>query len=359
MLPTRLLVRVAGRLDSVWRSRAQQATRDDFRWLERLRDRLESLQDALNRLEKARVHGLQLVLPSIRQEVLDHLEGLQPASRVARDAVDSSEAAGPGLAMFMAELRQVEDESNEFRVDCKQKAIIVATAPITLREVYLGPFAIQFHWERVLYRADDSCFDIVALDPHPAAANELVTHPHVKDRSLCAGDASVPIRKALEQGRLADAFCLVRSVLNHYNPSSPHVPLDDWADTDSTACYDCGRNVGEDDRCYCEGCGCDFCQECIGSCAGCDEYRCYACMKRCAACEEYCCARCLTACTDSCAVCCRHCRDSCARCGSTVARDDLDEACLCPSCQSKPPQPEPIPETKHDPDPEPVRPASA
>lgn len=351
--PNRLLIRAAGRLSNIWRSRALIVARDEPYRLRHVRHHLEALKYALDRLDKARGLGLEHILPQLRLEILGHLDRLRLAGTEAKDSMLRPGVQSPGPGAFLEELSQVEDDFDDFSIDWKNKAVSATTEPITLQDIYLGPFAIQFHWERLLHQPGSDCFDIVALDPHPAAANDRVTHPHVKDRSLCAGDASVPIRKALEQGRLADAFYLVRSVLEHYNPGSPHIALDDW---EGTPCHDCGRNVSDDERWCCEGCGCDFCDDCMGNCACCDATRCHGCLMRCDACEEPCCARCLESCSGAGKECCRHCRVSCVWCGATVARDDGDGAGLCPSCQPTPiPQP---PEKTHDPDSEPARPAS-
>lgn len=353
--PPRLLIRAAGRLSNIWRSRVQLIARDEYHWLQRLRERLELLQQALDRLNKARGLGLELVLPALRLEIFDHLDGLRMAGGATKDSLLRPGVGAPGPGAFVEELRQIEDEFVEFFLDWKKKAVTATTEPITLRDIYLGPFAIQFHWERLLHHPDVSCFDVVAQDPHPAAANDRVTHPHVKDRSLCAGDAAVPIRKALEQGRLADAFCLVRSVLEHYNPASPHIALDEW---EGTECHDCGRNVSDDERWCCEGCGCDFCDECTGNCSCCDTTRCHGCLLRCDACDEPCCVRCLETCAGSGSECCRLCRVACSRCGAIVAREDCNDAGWCRSCQPIPTPSTTASEETHDPDPEPARPAS-
>jgi hypothetical protein len=166
----------------------------------------------MDRLEKARGHQLELVLPSLQQEILDQCEGLRLAMIVARDSMTCSAPAVAAIGAFMEEVQQIEEDFDQVSIDWKKKIVIATTEPITLRDVYLGPFAIHFCWERLLHQADVACFDVVALEPRPPVANGHVTHPHVKDRSLCAGDASVPIRKALDQGRLADAFCLISGV---------------------------------------------------------------------------------------------------------------------------------------------------
>lgn len=355
MLPTRWLLRAAGRLSNIWRSRTQIVARDEPYRLRHVGQHLEALQGALDRLDKARGLGLEMILPTLRLEILGHLDHLRLAGAEAKDSMLRPGVQAPGPGAFLEELRQVDDDFDDFAIDWTKKVIRAVTEPITLQDIDLGPFAIQFHWERLLHQPSSDCFDIVALDPHPAAANERVTHPHVKDRSLCAGDATAPIRKALEQGRLADAFVLVRSVLEHYNPASPHIALDEW---EGAECHDCGRHVGDDDRWGCEGCGGDFCDHCTGNCSSCDTTRCHGCLLRCDACNEPCCARCLETGAGSGSECSRLCRVACSRCGAIVARDDCNDAGWCRSCQPIP-TPETLPsEETHDPDPEPARPAS-
>ena len=224
------------------------------------------------------------------------------------------------------------DEFEEVQIDWDERFVGATTEPITLERVYLGAFAIRLHWERLARRLDAQCFDVVALDPNPAATDDRVTHPHVKDKTLCAGDATMPLKKALEQGRLADAFCLVRGVLTHYHADSPHVPLDAW---DGTSCRDCGRTVCDDDCCSCGGCDDDFCYDCTRSCAACDATRCLDCLGRCAVCEADHCAQCLQKCASSDKDCCSGCLRACATCGAEVARTELDaETERCPSCRA-------------------------
>ena len=65
----------------------------------------------------------------------------------------------------------------------------MTTESITLQDVELGSFAIDFVWSRLAQQRGSSCFDIVALDPNPATGRDEVNHPHVNDLDLCAGDA--------------------------------------------------------------------------------------------------------------------------------------------------------------------------
>jgi hypothetical protein len=79
-------------------------------------------------------------------------------------------------------------------------------------------------------------FSIIALEPNPAAGRPDVTHPHVIEKRLCAGDAVNPIRTALESGRLAtengerlkhfgDVRTAVKLFLRWLNPYSATCPV--------------------------------------------------------------------------------------------------------------------------------------
>jgi hypothetical protein len=187
--------------------------------------------------------------------------GLRGLSCAVRDAVSATDRqlkqpqpAAPGLGDLVAELVQLDDEFGGLKVDLRQKTLRVTTEPIELEEVFLGPFAVLLRWPRLEREACGRCFEVIALEPRPAATKSEVTHPHVSGGSLCPGDATLPIQRALEQGRLADAFCLVRGVLTHYNSGSAHVPLSDWGSRD---CRECGCHVHTDDLSYCDRCGFD------------------------------------------------------------------------------------------------------
>ncbi|MCX6963421.1 MAG: hypothetical protein NTZ08_13390, partial [Verrucomicrobia bacterium] len=87
---------------------------------------------------------------------------------------------------------------------------------------------IDFHWKRVESETGVRCFDIVALEPNPASGRDEIVHPHVNGRDLCAGDAEGPVHRALDDGRIVEAFLMIRSVLTTYNRRSPYVSLEAW-----------------------------------------------------------------------------------------------------------------------------------
>jgi hypothetical protein len=213
------------------------------------------------------------------------------------------------------ELVQLQQEFERVDLRPREGRIRAVTEPVVLEGVDLGRFAIELHPVRLSEHPDSSCFDCIALDPHPACSDESVTHPHVRDKCLCAGDASAPIAEALRQGRLCDAFVLVRSVLRTYNPHSPYVHLADWQ---GQSCGDCGGTARSDDLCYCECCERDVCPDCAGSCDLCDDSCCRGCLER----DEV-----------SRRDCCPSCRRSCEDCGRAVDQDHYDESSgLCPQC---------------------------
>jgi hypothetical protein len=191
---------------------------------------------------------------------------------------------------------------------------------------------------------------VVALEPFPAESDNRVTHPHVKGQRLCAGDAETALRLAFEQGRLADAFCLARSVLDHYNPHSAYVTLDDWC---GRGCRECGLTMCDEDAYCCTGCGADYCDECASGCAACSATCCPECLGDCDVCGESRCSGCLRATTGEGRRCCRRCLASCPRCGAAVGRDQLGPdngpcaACRAPAGDLAP---EPDPDPTEEPD---------
>jgi hypothetical protein len=246
----------------------------------------------------------------------------------------------PSLWDLFLELQHVHAEFDKVTADHKKKYLAVQTDAIVLKGTYLGRFSLHLRWPRLVDRAGAECFDIVALDPHPSSLNEDVTHPHVKDQTLCAGDATMPLEKALEQGRLTDAFQLVRSVLETYNPHSVHVSLDDW---DATNCWECGCCTDTDDRYCCDCCDHDVCSDCTLSCPHCGLVRCRSCQTRCGACKEPCCSNCLKVLVSSSLRYCPSCRSACVRCDAEVGTNELDEETgLCPACLKAQPNPEAV-----------------
>ena len=199
-----------------------------------------------------------------------------------------------------ADLVTLSNEFDGIAFDQRKRTISVTTEPIELDGVYLGPFEIQLDWGDLTGGHPDN-YRVIALDAHPAATNDSVTHPHVQDDAVCEGDGRQMIRSALEQGRLLDFFVIVANLLRTYNSGSPYVALSDWGGAE---CADCGGTMSDDGRWTCEKCettvcgrcyqncsDCDgiYCDECTTSCGGCDETRCRSCVAVCSVCHgEFC-----------------------------------------------------------------------
>lgn len=132
----------------------------------------------------------------------------------------------PSAAEIYRELRQAEDEFGELNWYEEGQLLAATTEPIELQDVFLGDFEIQLLIPSLAHMQYGRVYRIVALDAHPASSSPHVTHPHVSDEQLCAGDAGAAIHQALLGGRICDFFLLSRSVLLHYNPDSPYVALD-------------------------------------------------------------------------------------------------------------------------------------
>jgi hypothetical protein len=290
----------------------------------RLRRQLELAKHAVAR-------GWMIAAANTQELASAQLDGLRQQldeAQLHRRLSGSRQRLRPSAHDLLDDLRQLHQEFEQVSIELfardgdpsvsDRDGIKVGTEPIVLEGVHLGPFEIVLQLHRLRNHADASAFRIIALDPNPAGGNELVTHPHVSDERLCAGEATAPIASALADGRVCDAFLAVHAVLNTYNPASPFVPLDAWS---GSTCYDCGTSISSDDRCFCEGCNQEFCDECSSLCAVCDEVRCYQCLARDEVSERWCC---------------RQCRRRCSDCHRLVDADSFDDdSGLCPQCLAK------------------------
>jgi hypothetical protein len=182
----------------------------------------------------------------------------------------------------------------------------------------VGSFQVILELPRLSRDCNSGCFRCVAREPNPAQSDSSVTHPHVRDEVLCAGDAATAITSALAQGRICDAFLLVVGVLRHYNPESPYTSLDHW---NGSPCPDCGETCSPGDFSFCDGCDrevCDGCSGCSGCCQVCDRCLCRGCLEHDAVEDKDCCARCY---------------ERCRSCQRVVACPNLDtDTQLCPGC---------------------------
>ena len=219
----------------------------------------------------------------------------------------------PKMSALVEELKQLQQEFGNMDFDAAECALSVMTEPITLEDVYLGPFKIQLEIYKLSELYTNVCYHVMALDPNPAATSEDVTHPHVSNEQLCEGEGASAMRAALEEGRLVDFFTMARSILNTYNPDSPYIALHDW---DGTPCYDCGYVGDRENSYYCGFCDHDYCEQCSSYCRLCDETVCLGCGGQCPHCEEMVCPSCISRCAECEELCCKECleEDICPNC---------------------------------------------
>jgi hypothetical protein len=234
-----------------------------------------------------------------------------------KELVDADEARMPKLSGILAELSEIDQELGEYQFNLKEKTISVVTEPVTLEDVYLGPFEIRLSIDTLQKVGTDRPYKVIALEPNPSGTDSYVTHPHVNSDMLCEGDGDAAIQKALEEGRLCDFFLLVTGILQTYNPHSPYVSMEDW---EGSSCYDCGCSMSSEDRYYCEFCGNEYCTDCSSYCQKCDTTICLGCAYSCPSCNEPVCKNCTAKCKD---------------CEQVFCEDCLNEEGLCQDCQEQ------------------------
>jgi hypothetical protein len=241
-----------------------------------------------------------------------------------KQLIDKPSEEIPSLSTIIEELKQLKQEFGGMEFDKAEDAISVETGPITLEDVYLGPFRIRLELKKLAELYKGNPYYCIALDPHPATTNEEVTHPHVSNDILCEGEGSAAISSALEQGRLCDFFLMVKGILNNYSPDSPYVSLDEW---DGEPCYECGYIMNSENSYYCSFCDHGFCEECTTCCLCCDETVCAGCMQRCSYCEEAVCPNCMTRCIECGSYCCKSCieNDVCPNCKEELENENEDQ----------------------------------
>jgi hypothetical protein len=330
MFPTKPALRLARRWREAWEAAFRHEPDPATAW-ERLAIRFEAAARVHGRLAFARAGLFPRGVRTLESQLRNHLAELVSLARPLRDALATEPPPVPALASWLAEVRQLEAEFDTVEVRWKESVVRAVTEPVELRDVDLGRFAVDFHWHRLGNRDGVRCFDVVALDPNPAAGRDDVPHPHVYGVDLCAGDATGPVERALHGGRFAEAFLLIRAVLGTYNPDSPYVRLEQW---DGSPCRDCGERVREEDVYRCEGCDADLCSGCSTSCTVCDSTRCPGCLETCSLCHREACPGCLTPRGGDERICPR-CFDRCVCCGGRVPRDELEDR-RCPDCSPDP-----------------------
>ena len=261
--------------------------------LSKLAEQMQAVQNIQRKLCVCEKHSLNRVAATITKQVERPFYEINFVIKDVEQAIANTQIKVPALKDIYQELLQADEEFDGLRYDPKEKMLSVSTESIELEGIYLGPFDIQLHISSLSEMRYPNVYSIVALDPHPAASNEEVTHPHVSNEGLCAGDAGAAIQMALANGRICDFFLLVQAVLTNYNSGSPYISLDNWY---GTPCYDCGYSMDTEDAHWCEACEHDYCGDCISCCEKCEGWFCRGCLTECKICGDYYCRGCMTSC---------------------------------------------------------------
>lgn len=249
---------------------------------ERLRTLLRRVRTVQSRAWHAAARDVLADIEFESQLLVNRLQAFrQELSQSSRPCRTST----PG--QIAADLAALSDEFPRVRIDLQGRTITVRTEPIELEGLWLGPFDICLWWERLGARRP---YEVIACQPRRPPRDEQVTHPHVRDHQLCEGDAALPIKAALTEGRLLDFFVLVRQTLETYNAASPYVAVHEW---EGIRCHDCGLHVDSGDGCACEACDGRICDECMISCSDCGRFLCGECSVVCAGCDSSFCKSCL------------------------------------------------------------------
>ena len=279
-------------------------------------DAWEQLCLVARRLSDVRRRGWQSAVQTVALDVDYTAASLIRHVDVVRQSLSRQYMPGrvAPASEIAAELAALEAEFEQVHLDLKDRRISVVTAPITLEDVYLGPFEIALWWDRI---GNATPYSVIAQDPHYAEDRSDVSHPHVHDQQLCEGEGSAAIKAALSSGRLYDFFVLVRQILETYNPDSAHVTLANWHGSGSCAC--CGYSLADDDGSYCERCDDHTCDDCSWGCSACGRSVCSSCSADCVACHDRFCESCLLT-TDEAG------RLVCQSCLEVQQKEEADEA---------------------------------
>ena len=250
----------------------------------------EGLAKTARRFEFAREKGWQTAADSLLSEL--DLSAASLGRRLDRFRYELPKTPSPmqvsGPRDIAEDLAALEHEFEEMELNLQEKKVSVVTPAIELEETYLGPFRVVLRWEDI---GQGACYDVIAEDPQPAEGNDDVTHPHVTGETLCEGEGSTAIRKAIAQGRLLDFFTLVKQILETYNAGSAYVTLSRWSG--GRDCYDCGTSISDEESWCCSRCSESICDSCHSSCETCDETLCSGCCTSCQECSGIFCRGCL------------------------------------------------------------------
>src|SRR5688500_553350 len=129
------------------------------------------------KIGRAELRGWQLAAAELRHDLANALRILQSELTAvsAQLSAATTTVRAAAASEIYDDLLGLQDDFDEMDFDIRQQRLSVTTEPITLRDIYLGPFEIRLDWGR----ADtDAAYRIIAREPHPAESRDNCTHPH-------------------------------------------------------------------------------------------------------------------------------------------------------------------------------------
>jgi hypothetical protein len=241
------------------------------------------------------------------------------ARNIRAKSVDAAEVA--------AELAMVGREFGDLRL-CNEGGdtwVCAVCGPFTFDGIPLGRFEVRL---RLGELGDGNvtahAFKARPLNPNPHAEDRNVTHPHVSGGTVCPGDAEDAITVALQQGRVGDAFLLVKSVLSTWDDESAYLPIETWLEGGGPSCPNCGDGYDRDNGYFCEVCEEEYCLDCGGICGACDCGICLSHKTSCDQCDSWFCMKCIQHDVDSDGFYCKDCLDHVL--AEREAEEDTEEA---------------------------------
>jgi len=157
MLSTKLALRLALHWQDVWETHCRPAPAIDNDW-NRLATRFEIAQRVCRRLGIVRNGQFPVGVRMLGKDFAYHLGELAFTAGRLREDIRDQPPPPADLASWLADVRQLEDEFGGIEVRWRERVARIVTEPITLRGIELGPFAIDFHWDRLGASKGVNCF---------------------------------------------------------------------------------------------------------------------------------------------------------------------------------------------------------
>ena len=173
------VLRLASRIHDLIVQRHQHSGGRLLYALERLTGRLEPLARCRRQITLARERDWRHAQAQLITELEGLLRALPGDTQYVQQAVPKPVHI-LSMADIAQEFDQIDDEFGGWTYEAPG-ILTVVTQPITLEEIRLGTFEIRLNLTHLGTHRSSAPYELAARDPHPAACNEAVIHPHVRD----------------------------------------------------------------------------------------------------------------------------------------------------------------------------------